>query len=458
MHSCDVTAPRADEYLRQRGLRVSVWPRFFLYCCSVAFAVVLNYAHESYLYPVHEFWGFPYFQLGSIEWFFLLVAICCVCIALPLQIIRPSALVLFLLYIFVFLPSIVITLAAKPDALFYYCYELIALVFGFCGVGVVVRMRGWSSWHGVRSGAPSGGGRIFIVLVWSVLFIFVLLAFRDVIGFVGLDDIYQQREAGRAKNAIEAYAQTYLAFVISPAVFAIGICRRNFTFLVLGFLGFMLMFAVTAERTIFLFPFAMAGLYFFVRPRMNSAFLVSWMILLFTIIILVSISFDKASRFFDLLATYFVFRVVAVPGSMFWQYSDVFAELGRTYWSNVTGLSLIVDVPVRFSSEPSWPQLGYLVADEILHLKSNSNANLFAYDGVAAAGAIGVLVASLILGSWLVVLDRVTRSADPMFVMLVTFPMAFSLTNGSVFSLMLSFGGFFWVAFFAISTRCNRVV
>jgi hypothetical protein len=141
---------------------------------------------------------------------------------------------------------------------------------------------------------------------------------------------------------------------------------------------------------------------------------------------------------------------------MFWEYSDVFSAAGYTYWSNVKGINLFVDVPTIFDGAHNWPQLGYLVASEILNKESNSNANLFAYDGIAAAGAIGILVACFFLGAWLVMLDRITRSVDPMFVMLITFPMAYSLTNGSVFSLMFSFGGFFWIAFFAIVARRNR--
>jgi hypothetical protein len=98
--------------------------------------------------------------------------------------------------------------------------------------------------------------------------------------------------------------------------------------------------------------------------------------------------------------------------------------------------------------------LGYIVADHVLDLESNSNANLFAYDGVAAAGSIGIFVVCIILGLWLIALDWTAKRINFLFSTLVIFPIAIALTNGSLFSVLLSFGGLFWLAvFLAISVR-----
>lgn len=440
----------------RRKLSAKLTARFFVWLCSIAFACALHFAHANYLYPVHEFWGFPFCPLGTVEWLFLIAATAAASAVFPLCLNRPSGLVLWVLYLLVYLPSVTITLATKSQALNSYGYELAALIFGFCCVAVATRAL-----------APSLRGRLqpvllgrsaqgFLFLVCLALFCFILISFRDVISFVGLDDIYQQRAVGRSRNALEAYAQTYLAFVFSPAVFALGILRKNYAFLLLGLAGFLLMYGVTAERTVFLLPLAMTGLYVLIRSRLSNSSMVIWTILSLAVTVLIAVYFEDTNRIFELLSLYFVFRVIAIPGSMFWQYSDVFADFGRTYWSNVTGINLIIDTPTVFDSVPNWPQLGYLVASEILRLESNSNANLFAYDGIAAAGATGIFVTCILLGAWLVVLDRITRHTSPTFVVLISFPMAFSLTNGSVFSLMLSFGGFFWIVFFAIAACRKR--
>lgn len=450
----DLTIANAAALVRPKSEAMS---RLFFWFCSIAFVFALHFAHASYLYPDLEVWGFPYYPLGELEWLFLIAATALASFALPLVLSRPSALVLFVLYLLVYLPSITISLAAKPEALSLYGCELAALVIGFICVAIGTRALA-PSLRGVSQSVTLGGSaQGFLFLVCLALFCFILFSFRDAISFVGLDNIYEQRAAGRSRNMLEAYAQTYLAFVFSPAVFAVGLLRRKFSYFVLGLAGFVLMFSVTAERTIFLFPFAMTVIYFIMRLRMDSPKLVGLATLSLAVTVAIVVYLKDASQVFELIAFYLVFRVIAIPGSMTWQYSDVFSDFGHTYWSNVTGVNLIVDVPAAFINAPNWPQLGYLVASDILHVESNSNAHLFAYDGIAAAGTVGVLVASGILGGWLVVLDRAARFVDPIFVVLISFPMAFSLTNGSVFSLMLSFGGFFWISFFAIAVRRKRL-
>jgi hypothetical protein len=78
----------------------------------------------------------------------------------------------------------------------------------------------------------------------------------------------------------------------------------------------------------------------------------------------------------------------------------------------------------------------------------NANANLFAADGVAAAGALGVAVIGIALAVWLWVLDRASAGWSQKFGVLITLPMAVSLTNGSLFTTLLSFGGLFWTLTF----------
>lgn len=453
--TCHQSQAAAENCRIQR--KATLLPPLLIWICSIAFVGALNFAHANYLYPVHEFWGFPFYPMGVVEWLFLISATAVASLTLPHYVNRPSALVLLILYLLVYLPSLTITLATKPDALDSYGYELVALVFGFGCVGIGTRAFAHSNRGRSQRVLLGRQSQVFLLLVFLALFFFILFSFRDVIRFVGLDDIYVQRAAGRSRNLLEAYSQTYLGYVFSPAVFAIGLLRKNYIFLALGMAGFALMFGVTAERSIFLLPLAIAGLHLIMRSRLASKALASWTILSLAVVVMIAVYFEGSHRAFEVLALYLVFRVVAIPGSMFWQYSDVFSGVGQTYWSNVTGVSLLIDVPTVFAGAQNWPQLGYLVAREILNLESNSNANLFAYDGIAAAGAMGILAASFFLGSWLVVLDRVTKGADPVFVLLITFPMAFSLTNGSVFSLMLSFGGFFWIAFFVISARRKRL-
>lgn len=192
-----------------------------------------------------------------------------------------------------------------------------------------------------------------------------------------------------------------------------------------------------------LLPFVMALLYPLILSKGFSQWKVCWITLALAFFVLVATFFAGSSLIFDLVSFYFVMRVLATPGGFFWQYSDTFSKYGYTYWDHVKGLDSLADAPSVLLNHPYWPQLGYIVADNIPGLESNSNANLFAADGIAAAGSGGILFVCFVLSFWLIALDRASKGFDHGFVLLVAFPMAFILTNGSVFSMLLSFGGLF---------------
>lgn len=426
--------------------------RTLFLACSWLLVVALNHAHASYLHPIHEIWGFPYVALDGLDWLLLFASTGVVAVTLSLCLRRPSSVLMFGLYLLVFLPTMTLTLGVHERALQMYGMALGALVLAFVllnlGLQALNRFRA-----PLQAPSLSQGKTWFLLLVFLAVLAFIALAFRDVMSFVGLDAIYDQRAAGRSRNWAEAYAQTYLAYVFSPAVFALGLLRRNWGLMSLGLLGFMVMFAVTAERTVFLLPFVMFVAHLAFRSSMPHPLQMAIALCSTSALIMLSTAMADISMVFNQIALYFVFRVVAVPGAMLWQYHEVFSDTGYTFWSHVRGLSAVIAPPKGLAEDPAWPQLGHIVAEYILDKESNSNANLFAYDGMAAAGPAGILVIGLVLGVWLFALDRAARSLDWRFTSLVCLPMAFALVNGSLFSIMLSFGGLFWIAFWAFPSR-----
>jgi len=155
------------------------------------------------------------------------------------------------------------------------------------------------------------------------------------------------------------------------------------------------------------------------------------------------------NNFASFLSTYLVFRTLALPGLTFSQYSDVFSNHGFTLWSHVRGINIFIAPPDFFADHASWPGLGYIVGDIVYkNIENNVNANLFSSDGLAAAGSVGVLVIGIIFIVWLMLLDNITHAWDRIFVILVTLPLALSLTNGPFFTMMWSFGGILWLGVF----------
>lgn len=445
-------SPNVSNKLDKQLLTV---PRALLFLFSFIYALTLHWAHQVYLHPVHAFWGFPFSQYGIQSWFFMLLSIGLACTVIPIQLVRASVLIIFLLFVVVYIPSIVITLAATPDALGLYGWHLTALVIGFLIACMLTRFFARSNASDINRYNVSGISRgtcLFFITVHIFLLVFLFYSFYGIINFVSLEEIYNQRIAGRARNAIEAYSQTYMGYVIAPAVYAIGLIKKNIFILALGLSGFFLLFGITAERTVFLMPLAMTLMYLIPAKKANSDMVLNWILLLMSMLIATAVIFREAFNLIDSFALYYVFRTIAIPGAMFWQYADVFSHYGWTYWSNISGLGLLAPLPAALVNDSHWPQLGYIVADEILGLESNSNANPFAYDGLAAAGPIGIICISLLITLWLIAFDFATKKSHVKFVFLVTLPGAIVLTNGSFFSYLLSFGGFFWIVYFALSS------
>jgi hypothetical protein len=131
---------------------------------------------------------------------------------------------------------------------------------------------------------------------------------------------------------------------------------------------------------------------------------------------------------------------------------------GFTFWSHVRGLDLVVPVPASFVGDPAWPALGRVMGDRVYGSADvNANANLFSGDGVAAAGAVGVMVMGILFTAWIVMIDRVSARWDRRFALLVIVPVALSLTNGHFFTTLMSFGGLFWLGVFALHRPAGRL-
>lgn len=344
-----------------------------------------------------------------------------------------------------------ITLAVHSQSVSKFGPSLGALTVGFLLINVLLQKTSPRLIF-AQGGSPSSAQLLFLSVAFLTLWAFIVLSFKDVMTFAALENVYDQREAGRSRNALEAYGQTYLAYVFSPALLAVGLVKRRLIWMTAGALGFLTMYAITAERTIFLLPLVMVVAYKVLRMRVGHTALMSIVMVFLALMIHISVQMSDQSPVFELVSLYFVFRTFSIPGAMLWQYAEVFSEKTLTLWSNVKGFDWLVHTPPAFESDPKWPQLGRIVAERVLEKESNSNANLFVYDGLAAAGPVGILAICMVLGIWLSLVDRTTSRTGGQFACLVYIPMAFVLANGSIFSALLSFGGLFWLIYFAASS------
>lgn len=416
--------------------------RLVLIFMMLIYSVSIAIGHKYYLSVEQAFWGFnePNFSVGAV--FFIAILTLLPSMLLPIMLRRPSALFLYSLMFFVYVPSVVIALLNFENSVSRYIGILSSFCLGMIFCCILSRLVGADD----EVDKEPSGFLIFINIIGSFSCIVLLFfTYRDILSFSGLDDIYLQREKGAATSLFVGYCQVYLAYVFSPILFVYGYLYRRFMIFALASFGFLFVFMITAERTVLLLPFVLLGISFVFKRR---GLVISNVYYLFFggafFIVLISMFFEYSS-FVRELGVYFFTRTVAIPGLFVSQYYDLFSTEGFTHWSHVSVIGKLVEVPAAYVSDEKWPALGKILAERVLGIQSQSNANFVATDGVAAWGGVGVFIICSIYGFWLMILDWISKGWDKIFVLPALFPLAFVSTNGSLFTLLTSFGGFFWI-------------
>jgi hypothetical protein len=422
------------------------WPRIGLLIVAWAYAFSLHFANVVYLNPAWEYYGFTYRAPDLSEIALMAFLVSAAAIVLPLQILRASSIVLLLLFAVVYVPTVIITLELNEDRVERYGFSLLMLGLAFVIACMVTRLPS------KREPAAQLPGVIFsriFLCSWWVCCAVLVYSYSSIMTMAGMDDVYQQRAAGASTSLLMGYTQTYFSNVLSPALIALGLTQRKYWLVLIGVLGCVIMYMITAQRTVFLLPFVIVGLHYFFKsgvPILRSSALP---LCFLSITVMLCATYYADNSVASFLSTYLVFRTLAIPGLTFSQYFDVFGTYGPTWWSHIRGIDLFITAPEYWVSHPSWPGLGYILGDMVYgNVENNVNANLFSSDGLAAAGPVGVLVIGGVLAVWLVLLDRVTRGWDKSLAILVTLPLGLTLTNGQLSTMMFSFGGLFWLLIF----------
>lgn len=400
--------------------------------------------YENYISLVWGYLGMRYREYRPWEIAFIVSQIAIVAAVLPTHFSRPSAIVVWMMYTFVFIPTMVITPIAGAHESAHYVPVLLLLSVIFVGMGIV------SQWSLPRRVEGTGLFRAEIDLLflgaWGASSLILLFAFRDILSLSSVDDIYFQRALAKGLSGGPInYVQTYYTYVLSPTMLAIGLLKRKWIYVGCGFMGFLITYMIDAQKLSLIVPVVMVAIWLAYRYRQTS-------LALFTgglaSLVAVCAGLTSHTVMTKLIINVLVFRAIAVPGQMLTQYYDLFSARGYTWWSNIRGISLFVPRPEAFESDRYWPSLGMIVGDEYYgHMVAdvNANANAFAGEGVAAGGAIGLLVIGLLMMAWLRVVDVVASRWSLPLVTLVMLPVALCLTNVHLSTVILSFGGGFWI-------------
>jgi len=422
--------------------------------CSLMYCMALVYLLSSSVLVDWERFGISYAPDGMkyIPLFFIIIPLWAS--VLPERVGRPSDLFLYTTYFFICIPTLVAaffsTIEGREHALL-----LLFLTIGFFIACVIVNVTKFSSHEG-RSLMRKWGG-VGLVFLWGCLLLLLLKEFSPVMSIVGLSEIYNQRAAGRASNLLYGYAQTYFGHVLSLVILALGFFKNKYVFIVIGYAGAFVLYAITAEKSAIAYPLIVTVLFFVLRGKLAGLSSAWFVATILAFLIFLSAYFYHDSNVASFFSTYIGARSILTPGFLTVHYLNYFSEYGFTYFSHIRGVGASINAPPILSDDSRWPLIGYMVGENYFEVPTlNANANFLAWDGVASMGSAGVLIMFIFFSLFLIALDFATKGIDGRFSIPVMAPGALILINGSLFSFMLSFGGFFLLMFFFCAFKRPR--
>lgn len=416
---------------------------------ALFYMIALYFSYGQYLYQAWDYFGFTYRPWGWVESIFAVGLIVWGAALMPIRLDKPSSLIVTALYLIVYVPAVVVTLSLDVSRIEIYGWILVALGIGFGVICFGAKIKVYVDWRFFRLSWQNF--RVAMVVAWVLCAAILFYFYGSTMKFVGLDETYIQRFAGRDIDVPGInYIQSIFINGICSFFMAYGLVCRKWGGFFLGAIGCVILYAITASKFAAALPLIFLALNFVLVRAGRLGFKIWQGIFLFGLItIICSLSFNQ-STFLRLVAALFVFRTLAIPGLTLSQYYDLFSSDGFTWWSHVKGFSLVVSTPPSYLNDPLWPNLGLFIGERVYGVTDlNVNANLWSSDGVAAAGALGIILISLVLTVWLNLLDQSGRAWNKRFVMLGLLPYTLSLTNASFFTTLLSFGGLFWFCIFS---------
>jgi len=425
-------------------LRIYFFLVIALYSCCLIFSHSTYLVWQDYI-PFSKYLGISVEDLVALFIFLVFVSI-----FTPLLVTKVSDIFVWILLLFLYIPIFIITIGTK-DVLS--LSDSLTLLILTCSFGIIAIPSFFTKRKVVDHDAFlyfSGKNLLyFFSLLWIVLFFLLFNKYSAIISLRGLDDIYVQRELGKADSLLYGYAQIYFGYVISVGLVALGLFYKKRISILLGMTGCLFLYAITAERTIFILPVFVYMVYKLMVSKRQTSWLFIF-ILISSLYFLLIGEFGDYNKFTKDLGFYFLTRVVAVPGMFFTDYLTYFGEVGYTHFTHAKGFSLFFEASPALTQDPLYPELGKIIARDVYGINSNSNASFLATDGAAGFGLIGVLIISVILSITLYFINFLTKSWPVQLIVPVMAPMALTLTNGSLFTVILSFGMLFWILIFCI--------
>ncbi|MDH4870504.1 hypothetical protein [Pseudomonas sp. BN515] len=418
---------------------------FIFVLCSVLFSLLLYMLHPSF----YDWNLFTAIRNESHDFSHAMISVFYVfLVSIPVAFIRPGLYSVFnaCLLFTVFIPFFSLMPYYTPEYVFSdvsYLAVSVSVMFSLLGVlwgGKFLRI----DWSGFGYIKPRHF-LVFVVLVNFINMALVVYAFRGVISFNVIGNIYAQREIYTESANIFSYFVNWQFMVFSPLLLLLSMIRLRVDLFALALVGFFLVFSITAFKVALAVPFLMVVGFLtsrFWRSRVSACF-VSF---LFLVMVIFAFLFDSWSES-KYLSALLVDRTVYAHGVTSLFIIEMFSEMPFVYWSN-SFLRHIVE-PV-YSVDP-FIMVGY----EYWGKFARANTGFFG-DGFINAGWGGVFASALVAASVLGGAQSLLEKKYGHYAYLIFLPHIVAMLNGPIQVSLMTNGLLVLLALSLVSPVFNR--
>jgi len=405
----------------------------------IVFICLFQWIYVTWVSPTFHYAGYHYepppFTCLALAW--LLAA--SPSFWLSYRLTRPSQLILWVLYLAVFIPSMFVPLYIELQPYSDIVILMLAMFGGFVVVSLgsslpVLKLRRF---------------RIPTTILWMGLWIVIAgllgwvgIVFAGNFRLVSFHEVYETIRFSGAEVASGTgvgYAVMWLAGAFNPFLMAWGLMYKRPMYFAFGSLGQGLLYCTGGLKSILISVIVLPLLWLVLRGKHTQfALRIVWgtaaLLLITNALNQMTDELGSAQLMFSAIL---LMRTFSVPGLATGQYSAFFSDHPVTHFSHVTGIDAFVESPYQGQIGK---EIGYFYSGNIDY---NANAHLWSMDGMAGFGLPGILMISVLCALVFWFLDSVADGHNPVFSVLATSFAAFNLSNVSLFTSLLSGGLFF---------------
>lgn len=386
------------------------------------------YISQNDLYPFNIIEIHPDILSIVFSFIFVLASFYCV----PQKISKPSGLAFWILYLNVYIPTII----------------LVPLINGLTGSSLTFMLCIFSSlcllsttqkFHvdGIPRFELSMSFLITIVvcsifyLTWAVFYSGLLSELVGVIfnNEVGLELAYLLREEYKSailsNSILPSRLVSILQYILLPWLLSVGLINRSRSVILVSVLGEFAIFSIAGFKSAIVTPIIAITFYyvFFIKNKD-----ISYVIFLVCIPIISGLLIHMSVGVFELLSL--ARRAVILPGMNSGIYLDFFSKNPNIYYFSQT----------IGGFEPYDRSVANVIMETYFETEGSMNTHLWA-TGYARLNNIGVLISSLLLYIFLLTYDSLAANIDFRVSYILIISQVMPIANSGLFSWMLSHGG-----------------